>query len=165
MSLKQRNGIWHWRKMVDGVPLARSTGTRDEALAKKLAAKWDHEAVQQIRVEGVRPILLHDAIEGFLKERRGSGGYGSACHHMKLWKTLRNKLVKEIELHEVKEIVVKQKAEGYAHNTLAVSVMYWNRSDLMRHFRRPIPSPVRKSVSCILQSDDLVVLLLQHCSA
>jgi len=125
MSLTLRNGIWHWRKMVDGVPQSRTTGTGDEALAKKMAAKWDHEAIQQIRVEGLRPILLHDAIKGFLQDRKGTNGYGSAENHMRAWKKLPNKLVKEIALHEVKEALEKRKAE-VAHNTLAVAVMYWN---------------------------------------
>jgi integrase len=125
MSLHKRGDVWHWRRMVDGVPLARSCKTGDEQQAKKLAAKWDHEAIQQIRVEGLRPILLHDAIEGFLKDRKGTNGYGSAVNHMKPWRKLPNKLVKEIQLHEVKTLLADQKASK-AHNTLCVAVMYWN---------------------------------------
>jgi integrase len=111
--------------MVDGVQLAKSCKTGDEALARKLAAKWDHDAVQQIRVEGLLPILLHDAIKGFLADRLGTNGYGSAVNHMSVWKTLPNRYVKDIQLHEVKAVLNKRKAE-VAHNTLAVSVMYWN---------------------------------------
>jgi len=111
--------------MVDGVQLARSCKTSDESLAKKLAAKWDHEAIQQIRVEGLMPILLHDAIKGFLNDRKGNNGYGSAVNHMTVWKTLPNKFVKDIQLHEIKAVLNKRKAE-VAHNTIVVSVTYWN---------------------------------------
>lgn len=57
MTIYQRNGLWHWCKMVDGVTLSRSTKTEDKALATKIARKWDHEAVQQIKVDGERPVL------------------------------------------------------------------------------------------------------------
>ncbi len=126
MSLHKRGEVWHWRRMVDGVAQARSCKTTDEALAKKLASKWDHEAVQQIRVEGLRPILLHDAIDDFLKARKGTNGYGSAVTHLSHFRSLPNKPVKEVELHEPKSVLDKRKALGIAHNTRCVTVMYWN---------------------------------------
>lgn len=52
MAIYQRNGLWHWRKMVDGVTLSLSTKTDANALATKMAWKWDHEAVQKIKVDG-----------------------------------------------------------------------------------------------------------------
>ena len=88
MGLVQRKGIWQWRKMVDGVMLNRSTKTDDKALATKLARKWEHEAIQQIKVLGERPVTLHDAIEGFLAVRKHSRGYGVAVVQMRHWKAL-----------------------------------------------------------------------------
>ena len=52
MAIYQCNGPWHWRKMVNGVTLSRSTKTDDNGLATKIARKWDHEAVQKIKVDG-----------------------------------------------------------------------------------------------------------------
>jgi hypothetical protein len=76
MALIQRKGIWHWRKMVAGVPLQRSTQTADKKLAEQIAKKWENEAVRAIKYEGERPVSLHDAIKGFLDERKHMPVYG-----------------------------------------------------------------------------------------
>lgn len=47
MSLHLKNGVWHWRKMIDGVTFSRSTKTDDKKLAETMAKKWEHEAVHQ----------------------------------------------------------------------------------------------------------------------
>ena len=140
MAIYQRNGLWHWRKMVDGVTLSRSTKTDDKALATKIARKWDHEAVQQIKVDGERPVLLHDAIEDFLADRMHNKGYVSAAGYMKKWKSaLPNVYIKTLHKHQVQKVVTDQIKLGLAHNTVSVFVMYWNA--LVNHCERKGLSP------------------------
>ena len=140
MAIYQRNGLWHWRKMVDGVTLSRSTKTDDKALATKIARKWDHEAVQQIKVDGERPVLLHDAIEDFLADRMHNKGYVSAAGYMKKWKSaLPNVYIKTLHKHQVQKVVTDQIKLGLAHNTVSVFVTYWNA--LVNHCERKGLSP------------------------
>jgi integrase len=127
MALTQRNGIWQWRKMVDGVMINRSTKTADKKLAEQLAKKWEHEAVQAIVYDGERPVTVHEAIKGFLDERKHMKGYGSAVTHMNRWKdAVPNVQMKSLQQHEVQEVVTKRIAEGASTNTVAVFVIYWN---------------------------------------
>lgn len=127
MGLVQRNGIWQWRKMVDGVMLNRSTKTDDKALATKLARKWEHEAIQQIKVLGERPVTLHDAIEGFLAVRKHSRGYGVAVVQMRHWKALiPDGPMKSIQKYQVQAAVHHMVTLGRATNSVALFVTYWN---------------------------------------
>lgn len=127
MALIQRNGIWYWRKMVDGVMFNRSTKTDDKKLAETLARKWEHEAVQAVVYDGERPVTVHEAIKGFLDERKNTGGYENACTHMKRWKAeIPNVPFKSVQKHQAQAVVTKLYAEGYAQNTIAVAVRYWN---------------------------------------
>jgi hypothetical protein len=48
MALTERNGIWLWRKVVQGHTFARSTKTGDKKLAERLAALWTAEAVEAV---------------------------------------------------------------------------------------------------------------------
>ena len=41
MSLKERNGIWRWRKIINGRPFNRSTKTGDKWEAERIAAVWE----------------------------------------------------------------------------------------------------------------------------
>jgi hypothetical protein len=75
MALVLKNGVWHWRKMVDGVMFKRSTKTSDKKLAEQMAKKWEHEAVQTVVYDGERPVTIHQAIDDFLAERKNMGGY------------------------------------------------------------------------------------------
>lgn len=38
MALTERNGIWHWRKIVQGRTFVRSTKTGEKKLAAEIAA-------------------------------------------------------------------------------------------------------------------------------
>ena len=127
MSLVQRKGIWQWRKMIDGVMLNRSTKTDDKALATKIARKWDHEAVQQIKVLGERPVTLYDAIDGFLAVRKHTRGYGVAEQQMRHWKKLLSDgPMKSIQKHQVQAAVHEMITLGRATNTVALFITYWN---------------------------------------
>jgi integrase len=127
MAITQRNGIWHWRKMVDGVMLNRSTKTDDKALATKIARKWDHEAVQQIKVLGERPVTLYEAIDGFLAIRKHTKGYGVAEMHMRRWKELLpDRPMKSVQKDHVQAAVHHLVTLGRATNTVSVFITYWN---------------------------------------
>ena len=47
MALHLKNGVWHWRKMINGVMFQRSTKTDDKKLAETLARKWE-DAVKRV---------------------------------------------------------------------------------------------------------------------
>lgn len=135
MALHQRNGIWYWRKMVDGVMFNRSTKTADKKLAEALAKKWEHEAVQTVVFDGERPVTVHEAIESFLEERKHTAGYRSARLHLGHWKqALPNVLMKSLQQHEVQAVVTKRISGGTAHNTVSVFINYWNA--LINHCSR-----------------------------
>jgi integrase len=127
MAIYLRNGTWQWRKMVDGVMLNRSTKTADKALATKIARKWDHEAVQQIKVLGERPVTLYEAIDGFLEIRKHTKGYGVAEQQMRHWKKLLpDGPMKSIQKHHVQAAVHQMKTLGRAPATVALFINYWN---------------------------------------
>jgi integrase len=127
MAIYLRNGTWQWRKMVDGVSLQRSTKTDDKALATKIARKWDHEAVQQIKVLGERPVTLYEAIDGFLAIRKHTKGYGVAEMHMRRWKELLpDRPMKSVQKHHVQAAVHHLVTLGRATNTVSVFITYWN---------------------------------------
>lgn len=126
MSLTLRNGVYHFRKTINGQVVARSTKTGDRKLAEKIAAKIEHEAVKSIMFEGVKPVTLSAAVDAFLRARKGTGGYENAGTHMKHWLTLPDKNMREFALYELQAVVAKRRDDGAAHNTLSVSVGYWN---------------------------------------
>ena len=127
MSLTLRNGIWHFRKMINGQTVARSTKTGDKKLAEQIALKIESEFVTSVVIQGVKPVRLYEAITAFLRARKGTGGYENACTHLNHWKRLlADKPVKDVQLFEVQEAIATRREEGVAHNTLSVFVTYWN---------------------------------------
>jgi integrase len=125
MTLKKRGDIWHWRRMIDGQIFARSTKTSDKRLAEQMAAKWDSEVLREVVVDGTKPTTVHAAIDAFLKSRGGTGGTSNAHVHMKWWYKLPNIPLKNVTLAQLQEIV-QQRAETAAHNTVAITIVYWN---------------------------------------
>jgi len=100
MALIFRNGAWYWRKMVNGVQFNRPTKTADKKQAEQLVKKWEHEAVQTVIYEKERPVTVHEAIKGFLEERKHTPGYRSARVHLGHWKdALPNALMKSLQQH------------------------------------------------------------------
>jgi hypothetical protein len=77
VALTERNGIWHWRKIVQGHTFARSTRTGDKKLAEQLAALWEAEAIREVVLEGTKPVLLHSVIKAFLDARKGTRGHAT----------------------------------------------------------------------------------------
>ena len=142
MPIYKRNGLWHWRKSIDGIMLFRSTKTDDKKLATQIARKWDHEAVQQIKVQGERPVSVHDAIDGFLADRKHMKGYDSACNNMKKWKAaLPDVPMKSLPKHQVLVVVTKMIKLGRAHNTVCVFIVYWNALNNYCTKKRLSPGP------------------------
>ncbi|MFX1678032.1 tyrosine-type recombinase/integrase [Mitsuaria sp. CC2] len=127
MSLTLRNGTWHFRKMINGQTVARSTKTGDKKLAEQIALKIESEFVTSVVIQGVKPVRLYEAITAFLRARKGSGGYENACTHPNHWKRLLSyKPVKDVQLFEVQAALAGRREEGAAHNTVSVFVSYWN---------------------------------------
>jgi len=127
MTLKKRGDIWHWRRMIDGQIFARSTKTSDKRLAEQMAAKWDAEVLREIVVDGTKPVTVHAAIDAFLKSKVAeSGGTSNAKVHMKWWYKLPNVPLKSITLAQLQEIVQKRIDGGAGHNTVAITIVYWN---------------------------------------
>jgi integrase len=126
MALTERNGIWHWRKVIQGHTFARSTKTSDKKLASQIAARWEVEAVQDILVRGTRPVLLHSVIKAFLDGRRGTGGHANAQVHLKHFLALPNVRMGDLTLAQLQGVIQKRRDNGASHNTLVVTVSYWN---------------------------------------
>jgi integrase len=126
MTLSLRHGIWHWKKMVNGELYARTTKTGDKKLAEQIAAVWEGELIQQVLVMGHRPMLVHDALNAFLKEREGTKGYNACRNHVRHYFDLPNVRIYELQLHQVQGIIEKRREAGASHNTLVVATNYWN---------------------------------------
>lgn len=53
MPIYKRNGLWHWRKSIDGIMLFRSTKTDDKKLAVGADLKLTHRADPNLTQGGV----------------------------------------------------------------------------------------------------------------
>lgn len=126
MGLEQRKGIWYWRKTINGFPFARSTKTDDKKLAEQIAALWEAEAIKEVVLKGTKPVLLHGVIKAFLDARKGSGGHANAKVHLKHFLALPNVRMGELTLAQLQAVLQKRRDADASHNTLVVSVAYWN---------------------------------------
>jgi integrase len=126
MSLIMRGGVWHVRKMVQGHTLAKSTKTADKKLAEQIAATYEAEFVREILINKIKPVSLHQAIDAFLRSKKGTVGYQNAELHLRHFKALPNATMSEITLAQAQSVIEKRRNEGRAHNTIALTVTYWN---------------------------------------
>jgi integrase len=126
MPLIKRGDVFHWRKTINGQILSKSTKTSDRKLAEQMAAKWEAESLKEIIVDGTKPVTVYQAIDAFLKSRKGTGGYSNACVHTKWWYKLPDVSLKQITIAQLQSIIEMRRDENTAHNTLAVTVAYWN---------------------------------------
>jgi integrase len=126
MALTERNGIWHWRKIVQGHTFARSTKTGDKKLAEQIAALWEAEAIKEVVLKGTKPVLLHAVIKAFLDARKGTGGHANAQVHLKHFLALPNARMSDLTLAQLQGVIQKRRDAGASHNTLCVTVSYWN---------------------------------------
>lgn len=140
MALTQRNGIWHWRKEIDGVKFARSTKTSDEKLAKEIVRRWEHEAVQQVVIQGVRPITLHQGIDLFVQSRKNTAGYESMELHMRNWKKMADKPMLQVREDEVSDHIAAMR-KTINHNNMVVRIRYWNAMQNLCAARRLTSGP------------------------
>jgi hypothetical protein len=125
VALTERNGIWHWRKIVQGHTFARSTKTGDRRPAEQIAALWEAEAIKEIVLKGTKPVLLHAVIKAFLDARKGTGGHANAQVHIKHFLALPNVRMGDLTLAQLQGVIQKRRDAGAAHNTLVVTVSYW----------------------------------------
>ncbi len=126
MALIKRGEIWHVRRMVGGVMIAKSTKTTNKRLAEQLEAKWASEVHSEVVVAGRKPITVEKAIAEFLNSRRGQAGHSSAEIKLRPFQTLNTKMVHEVTQAELLEVAHDMMEEGYAVNTINVSLVYWN---------------------------------------
>jgi len=126
MALTERNGIWHWRKIINGHTFARSTKTGEKKLAEQIAALWEAEAIKEVVLKGTKPVLLHAVIKAFLDARAGTGGVANAKVHLKHFLALPNVRMSDLTLAQLQGIIQNRRTAGTAHNTLVVTASYWN---------------------------------------
>ncbi len=127
MSLKLRDGVYHWRKMIDGHTFSQSTKTADLKVASALATMWEASALKEVMVKGTKPVNLHAVIAAFLAARDGKPSRVSAEQHLRHFLKLPNSRMSDLTEAQVQGIVNKRKVEdGISHNTLVVMVSYWN---------------------------------------
>lgn len=126
MALTERNGIWHWRKIVQGHAFARSTKSGDKKLAEQIAALWEADAINEVVLKGTKPVLLNLVIKAFLDARKGTGGHANAHVHLRHFLALPNVRMGDLTLAQVQGVIQKRRDAGAAHNTLAVTVSYYN---------------------------------------
>ncbi len=126
MALEERKGIWYWRKTINGVAFGKSTKTGDKREAEKIAAIWEAEAVREVVLKGTKPVNLHAVIRSFLAARQGTGGHANAVVHTKHFLAIPDKRFGDVTLDEAQTVIEKRRAAGTSHNTLAVTVSYWN---------------------------------------
>jgi hypothetical protein len=124
MALTERNGIWHWGKIVQGHTFARSTMTGDKKLAEQIAALWEADAIKEVVLKGTRPVLLHSVIKAFLDARKGAGGHASALVHLKHFLALPNVRMGGLTLAQLQGVLQKRRDAGDSHNTLVVTVCW-----------------------------------------
>jgi hypothetical protein len=74
MALKLRNGIWHWRKIINDYHFGRSTKTGDKREAERIAALWEGEAHHEILAKGQKPTNLLAVLKAFREARKDTGG-------------------------------------------------------------------------------------------
>lgn len=127
MALKKRGNIWHVRKMVGSILIAKSTKTSNKRLAEQLEAKWVAEAHAEVVVAGRTPMTVKKAIELFMESRAGTPGYRTMTYRMKIFKPLHSKSLHEVEGREITALVKKAVADKKSKiNTVNLSVAYWN---------------------------------------
>ena len=126
MALTERNGIWHWRKIIHGHTFARSTKTSEKKLAVQIAALWEAEAIKEVVLKGTKPVSLHAVIKAFLDARAGTGGVANAKVHLTHFLAMPNARMSDITLAQLQGIVQKRRSAGTSHNTLVVTTSYWN---------------------------------------
>lgn len=147
MSLTLRNGIYHFRKMVNGHMINRSTKTGNKKLAEQLAATWTSEAVKEIVLQGAKPVTLHSIIDEFLAPRVSKPGYKNIKSQLDKFKALDDVPFKEVKQSDVLGIINGLRDEGYAESTLYVLAGYYNsviKFALEQGYNAPKKIPVPK---------------------
>lgn len=126
MALIQREGIWHVRKMVNGIMLAKSTKTTNKRQAEQIEAKWVAELVQNVLVAGQAPVTLARVMTEFLAPRVALKSYGMAVTSLKKFEGFKQQYFKDIKTTDIDKLMQDLRKEGAAESSLNLYVTYWN---------------------------------------
>lgn len=126
MSIYMRGGIWHWRKMLEGHKFSASCKTADKKLAQQMAAVWEAEAITEVLLRGTKPMNLHAVLDAFLAARKDKVGGINARVHLRHFYEIADQRMSKVTLQDLNAVIEKRRKAGTAHNTLAVTVSYWN---------------------------------------
>jgi integrase len=127
MALIKRGNIFHVRKMVGTVLIARSTKTSNKRIAEQLEAKWVSEVHAEVVVAGRKPITVQKAIALFLESRRGQAGHQSAQIKLMMFAQFNHMMLHEVDPNEIATICRDMvEDEDYKVSTVNVSISYWN---------------------------------------
>lgn len=126
MALIQRNGIWHVRKMVNGVMLAKSTKTANKRQAEQIEAQLVAELVQDVVVSGQTAISLKKIMELYLAERASYPSLDIATRVFSKFKVIKEKNFKEITTKHIDDVINDLRENGHAESSLNLYVKYWN---------------------------------------
>jgi integrase len=164
MSLKRVGGVYHWRKTVEGHAFFKSTKTGDLKLAEQMAAMWEAEAIKEVVLKGTKPVLLHSVIKAFLDARKGTGGHANAQVHLKHFLALPNLRMGDISLAQLQSVVALRREAGASHNTLVVTVSYWNavvrfaaEQNWSTAVRLPRLYPVKTRLRCLTTEEEVAL--------
>lgn len=127
MALKLINGVYHWRKMVDGHSFSKSTKTADKKVAEQMAVMWEADALKTVLIQGTKPVNLHAVIKAFTDARVNTPSHRNSIQHLRHFRDgLPNIRMSELTQAQIAEVVAKRRAGGISHNTAVVMVSYWN---------------------------------------
>ncbi|WP_326542689.1 tyrosine-type recombinase/integrase [Pseudorhodoferax sp.] len=100
--------------------------TTNKRTAEQLEAKWIAEVHEETVVKGRRPITVKKAIQSYLDSKRGTAGHESAEVKFRPFKQFHDKQLHEVPGASVTKAMQKCVDEGFAINTVNVSIIYWN---------------------------------------
>lgn len=126
MSLSLRGNIWQWRKKINGVTQVRSTKTTDKKVAARLAAKWEHEAHEEIVVHGVVPITVGLLVQQYLHTKEGLTTHSAISSQLNRFNSLFQQQVKDVRLADVQKVINAGRNRGNKESSLSITVSYWN---------------------------------------
>ncbi|MEB0057285.1 tyrosine-type recombinase/integrase [Variovorax sp. LG9.2] len=126
MSLSLRGDVWYWRKKINGVAQVRSTKTADKKVAERLAAKWEHEAHEEIVVHGVVPITVGLLAKQYLHTKEGLTTHNAIASQLNRFKSLFQHQVKDVRLADVQKVINAGRDKGNKESSLSITVSYWN---------------------------------------
>ncbi|WP_295850335.1 site-specific integrase [uncultured Xylophilus sp.] len=91
-----------------------------------MAAVWEAEAITEVLLRGTKPMNLHAVLDAFLAARKDKVGGINARVHLRHFYEIADQRMSKVTLQDLNAVIEKRRKAGTAHNTLAVTVSYWN---------------------------------------